>query len=341
MQTEMLVWNRGGPLDGPVHFDGTLRRLIQAYQSDEDSRFTKLRYQSRQYYTTLMRIIEKQHGAVKVDDIKARILMRWHEDWRGRGETMTRSLLRMLRTLFTFGATILEDQDCERLCGVMSKMRFPMPPKRNSVITADQVNMIRAKAHEMGHHSIALANALQFECLFRQKDCIGEWVPEGEPGLTDVTHAGKKWLRGLRWNEIDNNLILRHTTSKRQKDITIDLTLAPMVMEELQRLGSRPASGPVIVRESTGRPWRTVDYRQKWREIARACGVPDSVKNMDHRAGGITEASNAGAPLEHIRHAATHSDIQTTQGYSRGGEEKTASVQRLRSAHRQNGPKTP
>jgi hypothetical protein len=62
---------------------------------------------------------------------------------------------------------------------------------------------------------------------------------------------------------------------------------------------------------------------------------------MDSRAGGITEASDAGAPLEHIRHAATHSDIQTTQGYSRGAADKTANVLEMRALHRKNAKRTP
>lgn len=341
IQGEMLMWAHGGPLDGPVQFDGSLRRLIRSYQTNKYSNFPKLRYQSRQYYTVLMRVIEREHGSVDVQEIKGPTLHDWHEGWQSRGVTMSRSLLRMLRTLFAFGFAILENDDCDRLCRVMSKLRFPMPPKRHSFITAEQVISIRAKAHEMGYHSMALANALQFECLFRQKDVIGEWVPDSEPGLSDVNHAGKKWLHGLRWNEIDQNLILRHTTSKRQKDVEINLRLAPMVMEELTQFGEDlPASGPMIVRESTGRPWRSVDYRQKWRKIARACGISDDLLNMDNRAGGITEASNAGVPLEHIRHAAAHSDINTTQRYSRDGAEKTASVLRLRSAHRRNERKT-
>lgn len=51
---------------------------------------------------------------------------------------------------------------------------------------------------------------------------------------------------------------------------------------------------------------------------------------MDSRAGAISEATDAGAELEHVRHAATHSDIAMTQKYSRGSEEKIAEVQRLR-----------
>ena len=48
----------------------------------------------------------------------------------------------------------------------------------------------------------------------------------------------------------------------------------------------------------------------------------------------ISEATDAGASLEHVRHAATHSDISTTQGYSRDGEVKTAEVLKLRVAYR-------
>ena len=51
-------------------------------------------------------------------------------------------------------------------------------------------------------------------------------------------------------------------------------------------------------------------------------------------AGAISEATDAGAELEHVRHAATHSDISMTLRYSRGGNEKTAGVMRLRAEHR-------
>ncbi len=55
---------------------------------------------------------------------------------------------------------------------------------------------------------------------------------------------------------------------------------------------------------------------------------------MDSRSGAITEATDAGAPLELVRHAATHSDISTTAGYSRNPAGKTAEVLKLRVAHR-------
>jgi len=62
--------------------------------------------------------------------------------------------------------------------------------------------------------------------------------------------------------------------------------------------------------------------------------VPKTTFNMDSRAGGITEATEAGADIEHVKHAATHSDISQTQRYSRGATEKIAEVQKKRNEHR-------
>jgi site-specific recombinase XerD len=192
---------------------------------------------------------------------------------------------------------------------------------------------ICAEAHRINRPSIALAQAIQFEGMLRQKDIIGEWVPIAEPGTSAVIHKGLKWLRGIRWEEIDENLVLRHVTSKRQKEVEIRLADAPMVVAELAKV-ERKGSGPVIVNESSGRPYSVTHFRQIWRTIATAAGVPKSVRNQDSRAGAITEATQAGADLESIKHAATHSDIAMTQRYARSSHEKSAKVMQMRAAHR-------
>jgi len=234
---------------------------------------------------------------------------------------------------------MLEDDDCTKLSAVLSKMRFAMPKPRTERLTAAQAVAIRAKAHEMGRPSIALAQAFQFECMLRQKDVIGEWVTIREPGISDVQHEGLKWLRGIRWEEIDHNMTLRHLTSKRQKMIELSLRNAPMVLEELALNGDHPATGPIIVSEWDNLPWTGPEFRRWWRIVAEAAGVPKTVRNMDSRAGAISEATAAGADLEHVRHAATHSNISMTQRYSRGEAEKIEVVQLARMKHR-NKPKT-
>jgi len=314
-------------------------RLIDAYKTDPDSSFHKLRFHSRQNYTSLMSRLERDCGATDVAELKARTLLRLHEGWVGAGNhvAMAHSLVGMLRTLTTFGTTILEDAECARLSGVLSKMRFKMPKARTERITAPQAMAVIDQAHKMGLHSIGFAQALQFDLMLRQKDVIGEWVPESESGQAIVSHEGYKWLRGIVWSEINSDLILTHVTSKRGKEIVVDLKLAPLVMVELTRIlesGVAPKPGPLIVADATGLPYWNYAFRRQWRLVACAAGVPLTTFNMDSRAGAISEATDAGAELEHVRHAATHSDIAMTQRYSRGSTDKIAGVMEKRAAHR-------
>lgn len=336
LQSEMLTWGRGGiPSGAGTTYDGTLKALIACYRTDVDSPYRKLRYRTRIYYDGLCRRIEHDCGGESIAAIKSRQLLRWHEGWAADDKiAMGHAVVGMLRTLLTFGATILDDPHCRTAKVNMHDMRFAMGKPRTERLTAEQVIAIRSKAHEMGWHSLALAQAMQFELMLRQKDVIGEWVPLAEPGTSDVTTGNWKWLRGIRWSEIDENLVLRHTTSKRQKDLIVGLRNAPMVMEEFERIGALPTSGPIIVSELHGVPWVSNEFRRQWRKVADAAGVPKTVRNMDSRAGAISEATDAGAELEHVRHAATHSDIGMTQRYSRGSVEKIENVQLLRVAHR-------
>lgn len=348
LQQRMLVWSRNGDQEigpsGPAAFDNTLGSLVRCYQTDPDSSYRKLRYSTRCNYDVLCARIVRDHGAVVLADIKARLVQRWHEQWAEGGRVSNaHSLVAMLRTLFTFGMTLLEDDQCERLSMILHKMRFTNAKPRDVRLTAEQAIEIRARAHAKGKAAIALAQAIQFECMLRQKDVIGEWIPLVERGTSEVVMGGLKWLTGIRWNEIDEGMILRHVTSKRQKVIEVDLRLSPMVIEELSAAyplfpsvgrGALPASGPVIVCPRTGLPYRSHQFRREWRELATEAGVPKHVKNMDTRAGAISEATDGGADLEHVRHAATHSDIAMTQRYSRNSADKVANVQRIRVEHR-------
>jgi hypothetical protein len=349
LQDEMLLFGRGGlPQANP--FDGSLKSLINCYQTDPDSRYHKKRYHVRRGHDSTLKRIAERHGHEDLADIKGRILIAWHKDWSD-GEaklSMGQAFIQLLRALFVFGATILEDEECDRLCNLLHKMRFKAPKKHSESLTADQAAAVIAEAHKTGWHSVALAQAIQFEALLRQKDVIGEWVPLAEPGTSDVTNAGLKWLRGLRWSEVDANFVLTHETSKKDKPLVVSLTGAPMVATELMRMvgvgllltrDMFPAAGPIIVAEDS-LPFTSWVFRKRWRLLANAAGIPKNVKNMDSRSGGITEAEESGAPIDHIRRAATHSDVSTTEGYIRGKANANAAknVMQMRAAHR-NKPK--
>jgi hypothetical protein len=352
LQDEMLLWGRGGvPVVDTTPFDGTLRSLIYAYQTDPDSPYQTNRYHTRIWRDGKLRLIAQAHGDEPLREIRGRTLKGWYKDWSRDGARLASgsAFIGQIRALFSFGATMLEDPECERLCGAMHLMRFKGTKAREVSVTAEQATAIRVKAREAGLASIALGQAFQFEGTLRQKDVIGEWVPLSEPGVSAVIFRNHKWLRGIIWQEIDENLILKHVTSKKQKEVVIDLKLAPMVMEELALMAGiipvmltrdkLPANGPIIINELHGRPWSANEYRRKWRKAAVAAGVPKDVRNMDSRSGAISEAIMAGATLEMVRHAATHSDISQTADYDRNQAKATASTMRLRVENR-NKPKT-
>src|SRR4051794_12072517 len=113
-------------------------------------------------------------------------------------------------------------------------MRLQKPSSRSAQMTLQHARAICATAHaHFGWPSIALAQAIQFELPLGQKDVIGEWVPVGEPGESNVVFDGKKWLRGLRWEAVDEDLILRHVVGSGRRHFEVDLRTAPMVMAEL------------------------------------------------------------------------------------------------------------
>ena len=329
----------------------TLSDLIASYQTHKVSSFHNLRYHNRQWQASLLARIGRCYGHFLLSDIRFVTVKEWHMDWLGEQNkvAMAHALVSTLRTLSGFGLTLLEDKECERLSVVLSKLKVPQCKPRTAVITADQAIAVRKFARDQFRYSIALAQALQFELILRQKDVIGEYVPHSQPGISDVVTDKEKWIRGLRWEEIDENLMLNHVTSKKQKILVVDLKMAIMVLEELDprwwetlvvenpetkvvtvHRGLLPASGPLVISESTGLPYHADDFRRKWRLLADMAGVPKNVQNRDSRAGGISEARDAGADIEHVREAATHADIKQTRDYDRNVQNKINDVQSKR-----------
>ena len=89
-------------------------------------------------------------------------------------------------------------------------------------------------------------------------------------------------------------------------------------MKVLSLISPDKRVGPLIIDEKSGRPYAEDGYAREWRIVARAAGIPDHVKNMDARAGAISEADEALAPLDEIRSTAGHSQASTTLRYVRG-----------------------
>lgn len=372
LQADMLVFGRGG-IPKASAYDGTYQGLMDHYMSDPLSDFHECRYFTRKHYRSLCKVmmrtlwknedgIEQTVALTPIAETRARHLKTWHRIWSHQLTKlpMGHACMTMLRTMVGFGVTILEDEQCVRLSTILGQLSFPQGKSRTSALSAEQVIGIRGLAPKRGFPSIALAQAMQFEFTWRQKDLLGEWVPISEKGHSEITDGNNKWLRGIRWNEIDENLVVRHVTSKKLKLSEPDIKLAPMVIEELNRsypgfatsvetlvAGKMetqtvfrrdllPVSGPVIVAEGTELPWQAAQFRLEWRDMADELGIPKNVKNMDTRAGAITEALDMDASVEKVRKTATHSNASQTEKYSRADARATAQVMQIRAVGRVN-----
>jgi hypothetical protein len=259
--------------------------LIARYKADKDSPYGKLRYRTREHYEGLMRRIERDIGTELIRDIDGGDILRFHEEWTASGASMAHALVTMLRGLFAFGANVLKNKDCRELKFTMSEMKFQQTKVQSERLTVEQVRAIIDQAHKMDLASIAIAQAFQFDCGLRQRDVIGEWVPYNEPGDSHgVNDGAQKWLRGIRWDQIDKDLVLRHSPSNGGKMIEAHLSECSLVGEELARMGQLPKYGPIVINEATGLPYTAWEFRRLWREVADAAGMPKHVKNMNTRA---------------------------------------------------------
>lgn len=321
-QAEMLEWKSGrrGPTVGAT--PQTIAWLIEQYRSNPDSPFHALRPASVRNYVHYLKAIDLHVGTRRIDTVTGIDVRRWYKEWGKADEagvlqshTNARYCLAVLRIIANFGCE-LEGQPSAGLALALSKMRFKVPPRRSSAMSAEHVGAFIKAAHEAGFPSMARAVALQFSCALRQKDVIGEWV-DGQ------------WQSGLRWGEhITSDWTLRKPTSKSNftEIAEYSLPLLPLAMAELSIVPETSRIGPVIIDEVARRPYLARRFAHRFRTIARAAGIPDTVWNMDSRAGAVTEALDSGAQLGDVMDLAAHKNIGMTKRYDRGRLEKTSRV---------------
>ena len=338
---ELTDWLGEQAFDPKQLFDGTIKSLVEIYQVDKQSPFHSVKANTREGYVWELTQIQRRVGNRRLKNLTGHDFLRWYESVKKPATEGAEPHLRkahgfmtMVRMIINWGI-VLGLPDCERLSLVLSKLRFQQPPSRKTFVSYDQVQAIIPQAHDAGRSSVALAQALQFELTLRQSEVIGQWLKfEGPAPEGGLVYGRRQWGDGLLWSDIDASMILRKSSSKTGQVMEFDLTLYPLVMQEINRVPKERRIGPMIIDESSGVPYKWNQFSKVWREIARSCGVPDNVWNRDSRAGGVSEATSV-AGLELVRHHAQHSDPKTTAKYSRDTLEKTSKVAKLRTAARQ------
>ena len=184
----------------PNRFDGSIRSLSRRYQTDPESPFNcRLEHTTREKDAHVLGLIERTVGDRLVPSVKLADLWRWYDAAKkpkapGQPERVRRAwgLMKKLRELFSYGVAA-ELDGCARVRDIPAEVRFPQPARRRTTLDLDHVGAFIPKAIEMGRISLALATAIQFDAVMRQKDVVGEWepIPEGE-ARTGIVLNGRR-----------------------------------------------------------------------------------------------------------------------------------------------------
>lgn len=336
LTAELREWLAG--VSRSPSYDGTIGSLIACYQTDEDSPYRAVKANTQAHYDDTLALIGRSVSRMKIAPLTRKDFARWHKEWsapaaEGEARRLRRghNCMKLLRIVLNFGAA-MRFAGCADAAAVLHQMRFELPAAREVHLSYAQARAIIDHALANGRPSLALAQALQFELSLRQKDVIGEWLPaDGDGG---IVHEGRRWTGGLAWTDISGGVLRKRTTKTGalgEWEVG-RYELLRMVLARFEPLAGR--FGPMVVSERTGRPYGYREFYRAWREAAEAVGVPAGVWNMDSRAGGITEGSEAAADTGDLQRHATHADAKTTGRYIRRTLGATNRVADLRAERR-------
>lgn len=339
LQAEMRQWMDGIRKTTHRSEYGTVAWICEAFEKDEDTPYRDTRDETQKFYSRHIKTIKETVGEKRLSTIVGKDLRRWYGEWLVQGSRGAYGCVQTLRRVVSYGAGDLGDDACLRLSAIFKHVRFSPPKARKQRPTYDQIVAFRKEALEEGRPSMALAISLQFDLSLRQKDVIGEWV--ADVNATGISRKGKRWQWGLTWDHIDAEMILRKPTSKSNGSEIAehDLKSYPEVLELLTAIPKERRVGPVIIEERSKAPYLRDYFMRAFRKIANKAEWPKDLRNMDCRAGAISEAFEAGAETSDVMKAATHRQVSTTMGYNRGAVVQSNRVAQLRIAKR-SGPGT-
>ncbi len=335
--------------------NGTVQSGCNIYRKHTYSRFNRVKHNTRASYERDLRLIERTVGRRLRRNLTVLDFQHWYDEWRkpaapGGPERIERAhnAVSMVRTVIYFLAA-LRFKECKVLAGEMEKWKFEKGGAREEELTYSQCAAFIKSALEFGKKGLmpadrclhlAIGTAAQFELMLRQMDIIGEWAKATANrklpvGITTLEHGSDIWAGFFTWENIPGwRWRMKTSKSKYRSAADFDLTKYDLLFPLLDAVPHENRTG-AIVKGEKNLPVRQGPYGRWWRQIARAAGIPDNVWNMDARAGGATEADEAGAALEAIQGALTHSKTSTTLRYiRRGGTRKIEQVAEARAAKR-------
>ena len=110
--------------------------------------------------------------------------------------------------------------------------------------------------------------------------------------------------------------MLRHTPGRTEDTseatVVIDLGLCRIVLAEVAQVPVEARSGPIIVNERTGLPYKKRSLQEAWRRDFAAAGLPRGLSRRVFRASAVTEGRRAGASIQDAAKVVGHVKKRTT-----------------------------
>ena len=204
------------------HYRGTIASLIELYEHDQDSAFNEIKENSKESYRAWLKVVRESIGARRLDRISAKHFRSYYRAWRKPavegGEDRVRrayGCIQIVRAILSYGIEA-DFPDCDRLRKGLSQMRFAKNPPREETLMYAHADAIVDICISAGDVSMALSQALEWDCGLRQIDVVGQW--RLEPGsyvlkAGEIRRGSKVWS-GMTIDlvRLDRDLVVR--TSK-------------------------------------------------------------------------------------------------------------------------------
>ena len=166
---------------------------------------------------------------------------------------------------------------------VAAAMDIEGNPPRHQIWDNNQIAAVIAKAAAMGHPSIGLAVALAHNTAQRQGD-----------------------LLRMSWSQYDGRSIrLRQRKTGTFLDVPCTEQLKA-VLDATPRIGTL-----MVMFEATGRPYPEGTFARRFREVARAAGLPDDLQFRDLRRTAAVQLAEAQCTNPEIAAITGHSIERT------------------------------
>lgn len=245
---------------------GSMGEVIEQWRQSDA--WAKLAPKTRHGYDYCLRPIEKWCGQARPDAVTRKAIKAWQRALnKTHGKTMVTAILRVLRLVLN----VALDEDLIKINPAL-KLRLASPGGNEEPWPREDIAKFCTKALEQGRPSLRLAALLMAGLGQRQGDVLRLSRSRYDAGTFDITQS----KRGRR-------------------------VLIPVVPELREAIEAAPIASPILViSETTGRPYKSTDFRYQFRVVADAAGLPRSRKSMTLRHTMGTMLGEAGCTENEI-----------------------------------------